>query len=94
MGRLHNGYDVFLGDDLAYKSCLIQEDQHRHVVIVKERQNARWVEVLRLTDTGPLMRPSGGANALRWEGTDPDGDRVTLTANYTAKGGCVPCSRR
>lgn len=92
MGRIHSGYDVYLGDDLAFQSALIAEDQHAKVVRVKAKTSGGWSEVYRLTDTGPLQRTVGSKAGLRWEGTN-DGERVTLTALHVG-GGCVPCSKR
>ena len=94
MSRAHNNYDVFINDTLVAKATIIYEDAARKVVTVKERKETnRWERVLMLTDTGPLLRQRG-TDDLRWEGTDADGQQVTLTAIRIAGKGCIPCSQR
>lgn len=91
MGRLHQNYNIYLGDDLTWTKALIAEDQHRHVVVIKTRRDqGGWGEVYRLTDTGPMLR--NGPAGIRWIGQH-EGQEVTLTA-LRVDGGCVPCSRR
>jgi hypothetical protein len=99
MGRIHSGYDVYLGapdapdaeHPLAYTSAIVLEDQHRHTIRVKERDaKDRYQVVFSLTDTSKPLR---NGTAFRWTGTDPEGNTVVLTL-LSNKGGCVPCGRR
>lgn len=97
MGRIHSGYDIYVGDDLLWSRALISEDQHAHVIKVKARDDKnRWAEVYRLTDTGRMMqttaRAAGEPAGLQWTGSH-DGEQVTVTA-LRVGGGCIPCSRR
>ena len=95
MGRAHAGYDVYLGtgDDaaIAFESTIIHEDMRARVVKVRSKDDkGRWGAVYTLTDTSRLQR---NGTAVRWTGTSPDGEQVTLTG-ISNRGGCIPCGRR
>ena len=99
MGRVHSGYDVYLGEpdadqsthSLRFTSALISEDHHGHVIKIRGKADkGGWTTLYQLVDTGPLQR---NGTAMRWTGTGPTGERVTLSAIRNS-GGCVPCGRR
>lgn len=97
MGRIHSGYDVYVGDELMWPRALIAEDQHAHVVKIKARDDHNgWGEVYRITGAGPMMRTTARTRdmpaGVRWEGFH-DGEYVTITALHVG-GGCIPCSQR
>jgi len=99
MGRSHTGYDVYLGTPdtdpsehaLAFSDTIIHEDTHAKVIKVKTKNpNRTWGVVYTLTYEGVMQR---NGTALRWAGTDAEGNPVVVSG-VAVKGGCISCSRR
>ena len=86
MGRSHTGYDVYLGTPdtdmaehaLTYSSTIIHEDTHAKVIKVKTKNEKRtWGVVYTLSYVGVMQR---NGTAIRWSGTDADGNPVEIAA--------------
>ena len=101
MGRLHSGYDVYLGapdadlteHSLTFTSVVIVEDMHAKVLRVKTKDDrGRWSVVYEMTSISKMQRPRTGSG-IRWTGLNAEGATVQLTGTSTS-GACIPCGRR
>lgn len=101
MGRLHNGFDVYLGDPeadltehtLTFTSVVIVEDLHAKVLKVKAKDDRGfWGVVYEMTGISKMQRPRTGSG-IRWTGINAEGETVQLTGTSTS-GACIPCGRR
>lgn len=99
MGRLHSGFDIYLAPPevpdaevpLSFTAAVIVEDMYAKVLRVKTRNGAnQWGVVYTLTGISRMQR---NGTAVRWVGTNEQGETIQLTGMST-QGGCVPCSRR
>lgn len=99
MGRIHTGYDVYIGHPdapykehpLAFKAATLFEDIQHKTMQVKVRNDKRQFDIV-YEATG-LSKMSRNGTALQWTATSDADDPVTLTA-ISNRGGCIPCGRR
>lgn len=99
MSRLHSGFDIYIAPPdtpeaevpLVFPAAIIAEDTYAKSIRVKTLDDKRrWAVAYTLTDTSTMER---NGTAIRWTGTNADGQVVQLSGMST-RGGCIPCSRR
>lgn len=91
MARLHNGFDVYIGEDLTFTMAQLIENHHEHRLVVKTRSEVGglWSNVLILVDTTLL---TGLGVHMAWDGTDEaTGETLRVSAVRRDNGGCSSC---
>jgi len=87
MSRIHNGFDVYVGQDLTHSMALVVEDNAHHTLSIRTRDGGTWSEQVKFTDTSVI---ASNRDTWSWDGTGPDGVvRVTIVRRKGA--GCKSC---